>query len=429
MATEHVNITDPQIHEPKGVASAASGQYYAADGAGSGSWTDPSIVTAANQVSVEALEDFPTPSGGVITLADNTNYLIAGVVNIGANRIQTGINNKVVGLNRTTDTLTSTTTNALFTATSQNLVIECLGITVTSGDFINYNGGGTKNLFIEDVLVYDCDTVGTITDANLSVIRFSTVLATQTDGLTYAGTNHGKMVISNATFQDFTGTGIDLGTAVFESVFIGPQVTVITPTSQTGLNVAATSANFSADGRGVISNNIFNGPGTHQVGLTPSDLKWEVFLNFGLKNSEAGAQGSIAGSALNTTFSGTATPKIVNFGTAFVADVQNKFTISTAGRLTYSGLVEELFFCDATIFAIISGGATREYTYFLAKNGAVITSSQSTASYDGSTPDSNSVTSVVELAENDYIELWVQADTATTNLNVKTASLKMFGVI
>lgn len=39
MAVQHSTITDPDIHEPKGVASASQGQVYAADGAGSGDWS------------------------------------------------------------------------------------------------------------------------------------------------------------------------------------------------------------------------------------------------------------------------------------------------------------------------------------------------------------------------------------------------------
>ena len=38
---EHSAITDPNIHEPKGVAAAASGKVYVSNGAGSGSWADP----------------------------------------------------------------------------------------------------------------------------------------------------------------------------------------------------------------------------------------------------------------------------------------------------------------------------------------------------------------------------------------------------
>lgn len=34
----HVSITDPNIHEPKGVSSATVGRVYVSDGAGSGSW-------------------------------------------------------------------------------------------------------------------------------------------------------------------------------------------------------------------------------------------------------------------------------------------------------------------------------------------------------------------------------------------------------
>ena len=40
MTIQHNVITDPDIHEPKGVAAAAAGQVYVANGAGSGTWKD-----------------------------------------------------------------------------------------------------------------------------------------------------------------------------------------------------------------------------------------------------------------------------------------------------------------------------------------------------------------------------------------------------
>jgi hypothetical protein len=39
MTTEHNIITDPEIHEPKGVAAATVGQVYLSDGVSSGTWT------------------------------------------------------------------------------------------------------------------------------------------------------------------------------------------------------------------------------------------------------------------------------------------------------------------------------------------------------------------------------------------------------
>lgn len=41
---QHSALTDPQLHEPKGVASASANQVYLADGAGSGIWTDTHIL-------------------------------------------------------------------------------------------------------------------------------------------------------------------------------------------------------------------------------------------------------------------------------------------------------------------------------------------------------------------------------------------------
>ena len=35
---EHVSITDPEIHEPKGIATASLGEIYVANGTGSGTW-------------------------------------------------------------------------------------------------------------------------------------------------------------------------------------------------------------------------------------------------------------------------------------------------------------------------------------------------------------------------------------------------------
>lgn len=43
---QHNALTDPELHEPKGVASATSGQVYVADGAGSGDWDGADAIDA-----------------------------------------------------------------------------------------------------------------------------------------------------------------------------------------------------------------------------------------------------------------------------------------------------------------------------------------------------------------------------------------------
>lgn len=64
---EHSSITDPKIHEPKGVAASAAGKVYVADGAGSGAW--------------EALQDVYT---GVIADVSTAEVVRIPIVNAGA---------------------------------------------------------------------------------------------------------------------------------------------------------------------------------------------------------------------------------------------------------------------------------------------------------------------------------------------------------
>ena len=44
MTIEHKNITEADLHEPKGVSSANTGQVYVADGLGSGDWEDQVVI-------------------------------------------------------------------------------------------------------------------------------------------------------------------------------------------------------------------------------------------------------------------------------------------------------------------------------------------------------------------------------------------------
>ena len=63
MPTEHNVITDPNLHEPKGVAAANAGEVYTADGLGSGSHNLPQLqgqVAAANKTT-----PYSNGSGGV----------------------------------------------------------------------------------------------------------------------------------------------------------------------------------------------------------------------------------------------------------------------------------------------------------------------------------------------------------------------------
>lgn len=66
----HSTLTDPYLHEPKGVASASSGDVYVANGSGSGTWEDHrrSVFTLHFE-DISSAEDlyFPIPFGGTVS--------------------------------------------------------------------------------------------------------------------------------------------------------------------------------------------------------------------------------------------------------------------------------------------------------------------------------------------------------------------------
>lgn len=65
----HSTLTDPELHEPKGVAAAASGEVYLSDGLGSGSWVVPpyAITGIIDDVSTASSIFLAIPYAGTVT--------------------------------------------------------------------------------------------------------------------------------------------------------------------------------------------------------------------------------------------------------------------------------------------------------------------------------------------------------------------------
>jgi len=69
----HSSLTDPLIHEPKGVASASAGKVYVADGSGSGTWTSKETLVGEtltgyiDNISASSTVYVPIPFAGTIS--------------------------------------------------------------------------------------------------------------------------------------------------------------------------------------------------------------------------------------------------------------------------------------------------------------------------------------------------------------------------
>ena len=417
--TEHNVLTDPELHEPKGIAAASANQVYVADGAASGSFAQ---VSPSNKVMVHSASDFPSAIAGIRTLTSNTAYHVVGDISIGSDRLVMSASTSLVGNNPLVDKLTTTNAGAMITS-ADDCLITGLGFTCSSGDLISFTGGGTKQLIIDNCRVISCDTLGTVTTAALCRMTKNTVVACITDGITFAGTG-GHLHIEGGAYDSTLGSVFDLGTSVWTTIHI-LAVQINNPAGVTGITVAASGANLSSAGIGFILDNYIETVATATSGYSVGDLKWIVKGNPGVQNNTGQAQGSIESSALTTTFAGTGAGNdvAVNFGAAFVSDVAKKFTVSTAGVITYTGVIPISVYVDCTMFGSIAGGAARQYNYYVAKGGTIIESSVSKREYDGTNVGANSCTSVVDLVTSDTITLRVRAETATTALTVNTCSI------
>ena len=65
---EHSTLTDPYLHEPKGVADAGAGLVYVSDGDGAGSWELPPFTVSGvvADISTASTIYIPVPNGGVV---------------------------------------------------------------------------------------------------------------------------------------------------------------------------------------------------------------------------------------------------------------------------------------------------------------------------------------------------------------------------
>lgn len=80
--TLHKNLTGADLHEPKGVASATSGQVYIANGSGSGVWTDKnSDILNANYFTIQGtmpdIGSAGAPSGSVYFYVPQKSELVS----------------------------------------------------------------------------------------------------------------------------------------------------------------------------------------------------------------------------------------------------------------------------------------------------------------------------------------------------------------
>lgn len=410
----HSTLTDPKLHEPKGISTATLGQVYVANGSGSGTWQLPTGALD-NQVIVKTLADLPTPVANVITLAADTAYFLDGDINIGVNRIALSVNTAIIGITPQTSSLISTTAGALFTS-SANFTLKDFSVSVSSGTVFSLTGGATEQAILEKFFVTSALGLGTISGWYLFYWHRS-VITSFTNKLTLSGAC-GTFIVDVNNFVTGYTTAIDLTTATFNIVTIN-RCGFLYASATSHVVIAANSANINTGWQGRIFDCHFDPGATNMVlNSDDADIRWQYRGNTNLAPTTKNAQGHMHTTTTTTIGVGdgdTGNPKLVNAGTNWVADHQDQFTVSTGGRFTYVGVNTGEFLINCNISGTTASG-TQTVNHYIAKNGTVVTASKTQKEYTSTAVGSPApATAIVDLSTGDYVELFVENITGTNN--------------
>lgn len=369
-------------------------------------------------VFVDSAADFPPANGGVITLVDNVTYFVTTSVDLQGSRLVGGQNTTILGGSSENCRLKSTGLTGTALITSE-WSLPMRGITLEADIALNLDATANANQALDwfGVNFTDCATVGTIKGYTNFIMTDSAFL--NSSGLTFDG-SIGTIGVTQSLFDAASGgTAIILpATLTVTRRFRIIYSSFVALSGETALNVS-TSATIPVEGY-ILDNCNFSGGGTYTTGVAFSDNKARWDNNRGIQNSAAIGFMYMQNNATATT--------VASVGVAYKAAgtttndaITQKFT-HTSNRLTYTGALSRDF--RVLVAATITSGANNEVGLYIAKNGTVIGNSEQyiTANAAGRAEGGGCQT-VISLATNDYLELFVENDTAATNITVEFLSM------
>lgn len=309
--------------------------------------------------------------------------------------------------------------------------LRALTIVASGGNVFNINGLGTQNLIFRDLIIANSQSVGVLDNFAFvfsSIVNYSG----NTNGIVYKNTT--KLLLSNqgwfgnnsGTYEKLEGTfGIIQKQGGFSEV-VGANI---------GLDVSS-NPTLSVDGtfNGV---NFTGSPTTgkfvngYTVGNYPGynfNSKWDVHCSGIPFEGDAFTIGDVnfdypIGFGYLTSLSATAT-KILGSTTS-----NNMNRASNGGadnRIQYLGVKKRYFTINAVGSFQATNGSNTTYVFYIVKNGSTIINQSKTYAFSTNAIDIRTfpIQCVVELAPNDYIEVFAQRINGTSDM--LTVSLNLF---
>lgn len=161
-----------------------------------------------NYVIVKSEDDFPTASGGTITLDENTLYEVNGTISTSSSINVNGA--YLIGKDTNEDIINYTGSGALFTG-NQNASFRNITFNGSSGSLFNLSASATNSLIAQSVVVNGFSSVGTVSGYGLVFFNVMQFIG-NSDGITYSGignlllNNMGWQPSNSGSYETFTGS-------------------------------------------------------------------------------------------------------------------------------------------------------------------------------------------------------------------------------
>ena len=375
----------------------------------------PYISSASNIIFVSQVSDLPTAIGGVINLVDELTYFFTAHVDLLGDRLVCGDNTTILGGSSENCSITSTGLGVSVALITTIYTLPICHITIKDvGTALDIDGTGSVAAYDwTGVNFENIPTIGTI--QNISNFIFSKGAFLNSNGLIFDGTA-ATIGFDNSLIQGNGAVGSVLSilsTATITRRFRIIYSSVVVFGSSGGIDVSATAT---VPVEGFILDTInFSGGGNYLPSLQYNDNK-SLFRNCrGINNSAEISQYHMNGNATTTVISSTNTPVKVEGATTSSAITQ-KFT-NTDNRATYTGALTRIFAVTATLSA--SSGNNNQVGSYISKNGITIDESEVYITTNGVGKfEGCAIHTLVELSTNDYIEIFIENNSSTTNISV-----------
>ena len=153
--------------------------------------------------------------------------------------------------------------------------------------------------------------------------------------------------------------------------------------------------------------------------ISPQDLRdlvLSIFPGWGSFYISSTAQTAISSGGTAVKMAGTTT-----------AISSTNFTHSN-NKLLYSGTPTSRFFVTVTVTLDVATG-TDNLSVQIFKNGSLITGAESRTTNTAGLPNNVTVITDVSLATNDYLEIYVENEDTTENIDVTEGSMAIMGIM